>query len=192
MNLPNILTVVRMIAAPLVALVFLLPRPMADMAALILFIGASVTDWFDGYLARKWNQTSSFGRMLDPIADKAMVMIALAVLLMLGGPDPWLFVPATAIFTREVAVSGLREHLAGRATIHVTKLAKWKTTLQMAAIAVLFFAGWAQFQWQAGPAATVWWLGVALIWGAAALTVVTGWQYFSRGMKSPAMTGEKA
>ncbi len=190
MNLPNVLTVVRMIAAPLVALVFLLPRPLADMAALLLFAGASATDYLDGYLARKWKQTSPFGRMLDPIADKAMVMIALAVLLMLSGPDPWVFVPATAIFTREVAVSGLREHLAGRVTIHVTKLAKWKTTLQMVAIALLFFAGWTQFQWQAGPAAFVWWAGVLLLWAAAALTVITGWQYFSRGMNSSVMSGE--
>ena len=151
LNLPNSLTVLRLFAAPGVALIYvLLNRPAADAVALVLFMGASVTDYFDGMLARRWNQQSEFGRMLDPIADKAMVTTALAVLMMLAGPDPWLIVPAAAILLRETAVSGLREHLAGRVSIPVTKLAKWKTTVQMIAIAVLFASDWAAWVRPAG------------------------------------------
>jgi CDP-diacylglycerol--glycerol-3-phosphate 3-phosphatidyltransferase len=204
-NLPNVLTVFRLLAAPGVALVFaLLPRPGADLAALILFVGASVTDWLDGYLARKWEQTSPFGRMLDPIADKAMVMTALAVLLMLSGPETLVIVPAAVILLREVAVSGLREFLAGRVSVPVTTLAKWKTTTQMVAIAALLLAG---FAGAAGEAPTVMagaepvnpdggWAaaapvieaaGLVLLWVAAVMTAITGWDYFRRGLSSPAM-----
>lgn len=142
-NLPNILTVLRLLAAPSVAIMFLyFSRPLADWFTLILFIVASITDFFDGYLARKWNQESNFGRMLDPIADKAMVLIALLVLVGLFGPNPWILLPATVIVFREVFVSGLREFLGEDAKkLKVTKLAKWKTTVQMIAIAVLFAKG---------------------------------------------------
>ena len=179
LTLPNVLTLLRLFAAPGVALVFvLLPRPAADGAAFALFALASITDWFDGWIARKFNQMSEFGRMLDPIADKAMVTIALAVILMLSGPDPWLIIPAAAIFLREVAVSGLREHLAGRVSIPVTRLAKWKTTAQMVAIAALLLTIYSDLLGL---------IGVGLLWVAAALTAITGWDYFRRGLASPAM-----
>jgi len=144
-NVPNILTVLRLLAAPAVAVMFLyFTRPYADWFALILFVTAAVTDWFDGYLARTWKQETKLGAMLDPIADKAMVVIALMILV--GYSDtswtPWLVLPATFILFREVFVSGLREFLGDTAgTLKVTKLAKWKTTLQMVAIAVLFSRG---------------------------------------------------
>lgn len=97
-NLPNILTVFRLLCAPGVALVFLiLPRPVADWAALILFASASITDFLDGYLARKWDQMSKFGAMLDPIADKAMVVTAIAVLTMLHGANALIVIPAAFI-----------------------------------------------------------------------------------------------
>ena len=179
LTLPNLLTLLRLVAAPAVALVFVvLPRPLADAVAVTLFLGASLTDFLDGWIARRWNQQSEFGRMLDPIADKAMVTIALAVLMMLAGLDPWLLVPAAALFLRETAVSGLREHLAGRVTIHVTKLAKWKTTVQMVAIGALFLSPWGEWAHLAG---------LALIWLAAALTVITGVEYFRKALASPAM-----
>ncbi|WP_339947007.1 CDP-diacylglycerol--glycerol-3-phosphate 3-phosphatidyltransferase [uncultured Albimonas sp.] len=179
LTIPNLLTLLRLFAAPAVALVFVVvPRPAADAVAVTLFLSASLTDFLDGWIARRWNQQSEFGRMLDPIADKAMVTIALAVLMMLTGLDPWLLVPASAIFLRETAVSGLREHLAGRVSIPVTKLAKWKTTVQMVAIGALFLQPWGEWARVSG---------LALIWVAAALTVITGWDYFRRGLASSAM-----
>jgi CDP-diacylglycerol--glycerol-3-phosphate 3-phosphatidyltransferase len=114
-------------------------RPWADWFALALFVGAAITDWFDGYLARLWKQESKFGAMLDPIADKAMVLIAIMVITGYNGMNPWLILPATVILFREVFVSGLREFLGAKAgLLKVTKLAKWKTTAQMVAIATLF------------------------------------------------------
>ncbi|GHA58070.1 CDP-diacylglycerol--glycerol-3-phosphate 3-phosphatidyltransferase [Amylibacter ulvae] len=142
-NIPNILTLLRLLAAPGVAIMFLyFTRPWADWFALVLFVSAAITDFFDGYLARKWNQESNFGRMMDPIADKAMVVIALMVLVALYSLNPWILLPATLIVFREVFVSGLREFLGADAEkLQVTKLAKWKTTAQMVAIAVLFAKG---------------------------------------------------
>lgn len=142
-NLPNILTLLRLVAAPGVAVMFLyFTRPYADWFALILFVLAAVTDWFDGYLARAWKQETKLGAMLDPIADKAMVVIALMVIIGFSSWSPWLVLPATVILFREVFVSGLREFLGDVAgTLKVTKLAKWKTTCQMIAIAVLFSQG---------------------------------------------------
>ena len=144
-NLPNILTVLRLLAAPGLAVMFLyFTRPYADWFALILFLSAAITDWFDGYLARAWKQETKIGAMLDPIADKAMVVIALMILVGYSTEHwtPWLVLPATVILFREVFVSALREYLGDVAgTLKVTKLAKWKTTAQMIAIAVLFSQG---------------------------------------------------
>jgi CDP-diacylglycerol--glycerol-3-phosphate 3-phosphatidyltransferase len=211
-NIPNILTVVRLLAAPALGLAFvLIARPAADWVALGLFVGASLTDWFDGYLARRWNQTSRFGAMLDPIADKAMVIIALALVIGLSGLNPWLLVPGTVILFREVFVSGLREFLgadAGR--LKVTRLAKWKTTAQMVAITLLLLSlglqdthyhiyrslepaayeaalrsgpdDWNR-TWQIVQAG---WLtglaGATLFWIAAGLTAITGWDYFRKSL----------
>ncbi len=211
-TLPNALTVLRLLAAPGVVVLFLyFHRPFADWFALALFTAAAVTDFVDGYLARAWKQESRFGAMLDPIADKAMVVIALLVLTGYSGMDPWLILPATAILFREVFVSGLREYLGDSAgLLQVTPLAKWKTTAQMTAIAVLFLAlgldytrATAQAGFDAdiataldrlGPGGLsvvdladydggmVWLLGLALIWCAAALTLVTGWDYFRKAL----------
>ena len=142
-TIPNILTVLRLLAAPGVAVMFLFfARPWADWFALVLFVTAAVTDWFDGYLAREWKQETRFGAMLDPIADKAMVVIALLVVTGFSGMNAWILLPATLILFREVFVSGLREFLGSTAgLLKVTKLAKWKTTAQMVALAVLFSTG---------------------------------------------------
>jgi len=144
-TIPNILTTLRLLAAPGVAIMFLyFARPLADWLALLLFLGAALTDWFDGYLARLWKQETKLGAMLDPIADKAMVVVALMVIVGYSEDNwiPWLVLPATIILFREVFVSGLREYLGDTAgTLKVTKLAKWKTTVQMLAIAVLFGKG---------------------------------------------------
>ncbi|MEI4473017.1 CDP-diacylglycerol--glycerol-3-phosphate 3-phosphatidyltransferase [Frigidibacter sp. MR17.24] len=196
-NIPNLLTVLRLLAAPGVPVMFLyFTRPWADWAALALFIGASITDWFDGYLARLWNQQSRFGAMLDPIADKAMVTIALVVITGYSGMNPWLILPATVILFREVFVSGLREFLGPDSNrLQVTRLAKWKTTAQMVAIGVLFLGTGLDFvehgrgpeaggvvRWAGGAATIATILGLALIWVAAALTFVTGWDYFRKAL----------
>ena len=200
-TLPNILTVGRLVAAPALPLVFvLLLRPWSDLVAFLLFVGAAVTDWFDGHLARKWKEVSRFGAMLDPIADKAMVIIATAMLLGLFDLDALVMVPAAVILFREVFVSGLREFLGQDASgLKVTPLAKWKTTVQMIAISVLLihgvfaiFAAFAAEDAAARGAPDVWdsawtllaqitfWAGIALLWAAALLTGITGWDYFSK------------
>jgi CDP-diacylglycerol--glycerol-3-phosphate 3-phosphatidyltransferase len=197
-TLPNTLTVLRLLAAPGVAVMFLyFTRPWADFLALTLFVGAAITDYFDGYLARLWKQESRFGAMLDPIADKAMVLIAIMVITGYNGMNPWLILPATVIFFREVFVSGLREFLGDKAgLLKVTKLAKWKTTAQMVAIAVLFLGTGLKVMElplppRVGgvglPTGATWadlanWLGLALIWVAAVLTAMTGWEYFQKSL----------
>jgi cardiolipin synthase len=211
-NLPNTLTVLRLVAAPMLGIVFLvLPRPAADWVALFLFIFASLTDYLDGWLARKWAQVSRFGAMLDPIADKAMVVIALAVLLGLHGISDWTLIPVAAILFREVFVSGLREFLGQSASLlKVTPLAKWKTAVQMVAIALLF--AWGLFDhyfvmqtmgmspdivvgilsgdipdsvglgWKYQGLIGVSYGGLILLWVAAGLTLFTGWDYFRKAL----------
>ena len=184
-TLPNILTILRLLAAPGVAVMFLyFDRPWADIYALVLFVGAALTDFIDGYLARAWNQQSRFGAMLDPIADKVMVVIALFVITGYSGMNPWIILPAVMILFREVFVSGLREFLgADSGKLAVTRLAKWKTTLQMVAIAVLFAGmGIERMEWWQALADAVFWLGVGLLWVSAALTLLTGADYFAKAM----------
>ena len=211
-NIPNTLTVLRLLAAPGVALMFLyFHRPWADWFALALFVSAAATDWFDGYLARLWKQQSRFGTMLDPIADKAMVVIALGIITGYSGMNPWRILPVVVILFREVFVGGLREFLGDKAgLLAVTKLAKWKTLAQMVAIAVLFLGlglehvegiarqgmtpdqyALAVSQGLADPirscgargcssVATL--VGLVLIWIAAALTAMSGWDYFRKSL----------
>jgi len=211
-NIPNILTVLRLIAAPGIAVMFLyFTRPYADWYALILFVLAAVTDWFDGHLARNWKQETKLGAMLDPIADKAMVVIALMVIVGYSSMSPWLVLPATVIVFREVFVSGLREFLGDTAgTLKVTKIAKWKTTMQMVAIAVLFSQGVFEHYLVASTdgmdsamfmdilegreddvLGLIWkyngmiWtshLGLWLLWFAAALTLISGFDYFRKSI----------
>lgn len=211
-TLPNILTIARLIAAPLLPVMFLyFARPWADWYAMILFIVASFTDYLDGYLARAWKLESLFGAAMDPIADKAMVLIALLVINGYAGLTPWILLPSALIIYREVFVSGLRETLGDKArALKVTNLAKWKTTVQMVAIAVLFSTGIFQHSMldriQGMDEATIngvfdgsvpdmvgllfyqaaahWsaWIGIALLWIAGGLTVITGWDYFRKAM----------
>jgi len=218
-NIPNIMTTFRMFAAPAVVLVFLcLARPYADWAALILFVGAAITDYFDGYLARKWNQQSAFGTMLDPIADKAMVILAFLAIVGLYGLTWLIAIPATVILLREVFVSGLREFLGDNASkLAVTKIAKWKTTAQMIAISVLFAQGIFEhkygmlmqgmdqsiaaqilegteedlvgLKWNYLGTYYSYWVGVVLLWIAGVLTLITGLDYLRKAM--PFLKGAK-
>lgn len=179
-SLPNLLTYGRILAVPaVVACLFFLSGDTARWSALALFIAACITDWLDGYLARAWQQQSTLGAMLDPIADKLLVG---AVLLMLvhdetiSGAAIW---AAVIILCREILVSGLREFLAAlNVKVRVTELAKWKTTMQMVALAVLI----------GGPAAdaiipgtTL--LGITLLWIAALLTLFTGYDYLKAAVR---------
>ncbi|AXC48784.1 CDP-diacylglycerol--glycerol-3-phosphate 3-phosphatidyltransferase [Paracoccus suum] len=197
-TLPNTLTVLRLVAAPAVPLMFLyFTRPFADWAALALFVIAAATDWIDGRVARAWGLESRFGAAMDPIADKAMVVIAIVVITGYSGMNPWLILPATVILFREVFVSGLREFLGSNAsTLKVTKLAKWKTTAQMVAIAVLFLGtglayvehgspprvGEPGLPWSLSWADLATQAGLLIIWIAAALTAITGFDYFRKAM----------
>lgn len=189
-TIPNTLTTLRLFAAPGIPVMFLyFTRPWADWFALALFVIASGTDWIDGYLARRWGQVSKFGAMLDPIADKAMVVIALVVITGYSGMNPWLILPVTVILFREVFVSGLREYLGDKsAYLKVTKIAKWKTTLQMLAIAELFFGTGLSYVEDTGLQAKHWssasatQLGLVLIWIAAGLTLATGIDYFVKAL----------
>jgi len=211
-NLPNILTILRLLAAPGLAVMFLyFTRPYADWFALVLFVTAALTDWIDGYLARAWKQETKLGAMLDPIADKAMVIIALMVIVGYSSMSPWLVLPTTFILFREVFVSGLREYLGDTAgTLKVTPLAKWKTTAQMTAVSVLFAQGIFEhylgmsaygmdaelvgqilngeiedlqgLRWKLAGMEWAGWIGLWLLWLAAALTVLTGWDYLRRAM----------
>lgn len=179
-----------MIAAPCVALVFaVFGHPTADVLAFVLFVAAAVTDWVDGKLARAWGVQSAFGTMLDPIADKALAVIALAVLLGQHGLAGWLVVPAAVILTREIMVSGLREYL-GDVKLPVTRLAKYKTAVQLAALTLLLAVAPVEaFDTQSsgegpqdGAEVVVMFLGLPLLWIAAALTAISGWDYFAKAM----------
>ncbi len=179
-NLPNVLTYARMAAVPaLVACLMLVEGDAGRWAAFWLFVGAGITDWLDGYLARRLEQQSTLGRMLDPIADKLIVGAALIMLVhdrTIDGVSIW---AAIIILCREILVSGLREFLAElKVTVHVTALAKWKTAAQMVALAVLI----------AGPAGDrivpgITTAGTGLLWLAAMLTLWTGYDYLKAGIR---------
>ncbi len=180
MSLPNILTYGRILAVPaLVLCMTLLRGDLARWAAFGLFVAAAVTDWLDGYLARAWEQQSTLGRMLDPIADKLIVGAALIMLVhdnTIAGLGVW---AAVIILCREILVSGLREFLAElNVKIRVTELAKWKTTLQMTALAVLL-AGPAAEKFVPGILAG----GMVLLWLSALLTLWTGYDYLKAGVR---------
>lgn len=179
MSLPNVLTYGRIIAVPaLVACLFFLKGDVARWSAFVLFVLAGLTDWLDGYLARMWEQQSTLGRMLDPIADKLLVGAVLLMLVYDNTISGWSIWAAIIILLREILVSGLREFLAElNVKIHVTKLAKWKTTMQMIALGVLL----------AGPAAEkivpgIMIGGLVLLWIAALLTLWTGYDYLKAGV----------
>jgi cardiolipin synthase len=177
-TLPNLLTLSRILAMPLVVATFYLPAPSGPWIGCAIFTMAGITDWLDGRLARAWQQQSEWGRFLDPIADKLLVSGILLMLTATQRISAPAVLPALVILSREILVSGLREHLAGmRVKVPVTSLAKWKTTIQMIAIGVLLVG-------DAGPDflhAKV--LGEALLWIAAAFTLITGYQYLAAGIQ---------
>ncbi|OUD15014.1 CDP-diacylglycerol--glycerol-3-phosphate 3-phosphatidyltransferase [Thioflexithrix psekupsensis] len=142
MNIPIFLTLLRVALIPVLMVVFYLPLGYwANFLSTAIFAVAALTDWFDGYLARRWQQTSQFGAFLDPVADKLIVAAAL-ILLVEANPSPWLAVPTVVIIGREIAISALREWMAElgeRTQVAVSYIGKIKTTLQMIALLMLLY-----------------------------------------------------
>ncbi len=139
MNIPNLLTVLRVLLIPIFLLLFYLPFSWSYLAASAVFAVAAATDWLDGYLARRWEQSTPFGAFLDPVADKLMVAVALVVLVE-EHHTIWLTLPAAIIIGREIVISALREWMAelgARAHVAVSNLGKWKTAAQMLALVIL-------------------------------------------------------
>lgn len=177
MNIPNSLTVFRILLIPVFVVVFYLPFHWSFMASALIFVLASVTDWLDGYLARRLDQLTPFGAFLDPVADKLMVLIAL-VLLVEQQDSPWFTVPALVVVGREILVSALREWMAEigkRTSVAVSALGKLKTFMQMVAIIVLLavdpdrgglYLGFGYVMLYAAAALTLW---------SAALYVRAAW-----------------
>jgi cardiolipin synthase len=199
--LPNLLTYGRIVAVPAVVAAMYWQDILQGgiwlrWVALAIFIAAAITDILDGYFARSWGQQSSFGRMLDPIADKLLVSSCLLMLAADSTIRGWSLWAAIVILCREILVSGLREYLAElRVSVPVTRLAKWKTTLQLVAIGFLL-AGEAGdlllpvlvksvsgigLGNPAPPVITN--IGLVLLWLSALLTLYTGWDYFRAGVK---------
>lgn len=195
LSLPNAITVSRILLVPVFALLFAVPGAPARISAFVIFCIAGASDALDGFAARKLNAGSDFGRMLDPIADKILVAVALMMLISEGNfeqlsldPSHGLrsllkLVPALVILSREILVSGLREFLAGAAvSVPVTRIAKTKTTIQMIAIGAMILDPLA-WRWLPENVATTYsWVAYGGLWLAAALTVGTGYAYFRAGL----------
>lgn len=185
-SLPNVLTLSRIAAIPLIVGLMFVPAPWADWLACVLFTLAAVTDYLDGYLARAWAQMSAIGKFLDPIADKLLVAAVLFMLVATEKIGQFSVLPAVVILMREVLVSGLREYLAGiRVSVPVSRLAKWKTAVQMVALGILIVG-------DSGPAVLpVRLIGEVGLWAAALLTLVTGWDYLRSGVRHMAAEDER-
>ncbi len=190
--LPNALTVLRIVLVPLFVIAFVIPGDAARLVAFGIFVIAGVSDWLDGFAARKLKAGSDFGRMLDPIADKVLVAVALMMLVAEGlftqiKPNGMLsllkLVPALIILSREILVSGLREFLSGlHVSVPVTAVAKFKTAVQMVAIGAMILTPLADIYLPGVPSLTYAFIAYAMLWVAAALTVYTGVIYFRSGM----------
>lgn len=179
-NIPNLLTMIRIWAIPAIVLTFFSNSPFWAWTGVILFALAGITDYMDGYLARHLNQLSRFGRVLDPIADKLLVGAILLMLAYSGRLEYLGIIPAVIIMCREILVSGLREFLAEiNVGCPVTRLAKWKTTCQMIALPVLMMTK--VYTGCFDTFLSI--LGMIALWGAAILTVITGYDYWKSGRK---------
>ncbi|MEJ0012539.1 MAG: CDP-diacylglycerol--glycerol-3-phosphate 3-phosphatidyltransferase [Bauldia sp.] len=187
LSLPNLLTYARVLAVPALVVCFYLENNASRWFSFAVFIAASVSDFFDGYLARAWHQQSAIGRMLDPIADKLLVATALMLLVGDGTIGSWSMIAALVILIREISVSGLREFLAGLKNVRVpvTRLAKYKTTMQMVAIGFLLIgpAGDRIARYYFGDLGLFTYVGLLLLWVSALITVYTGYDYFRAGVR---------
>jgi len=179
LTVPNLLTLSRIVAVPLLVGLLWWPQwPAGYAVAFALYCLMGITDYFDGYLARSNGAVSRLGVFLDPIADKIMVAAVVLMLVSTRDIQGLHLIAGMVILLREIAVSGLREFLAQvQVSVPVSRLAKWKTTLQLVALGALILGGAVPDQpWVTG-------VGLAALWGAAALTLVTGWDYLRVGLK---------
>lgn len=185
LSLPNLLTLSRILAVPILVFLLWKPAPWDYAVTFVLYCVVGITDYFDGYLARAQGLTSRLGQFLDPIADKIMVAAVLVMLMASRKADgdvpiiqDWSVIPALIILLREIIVSGLREFLADlRVGMPVSQMAKWKTTIQLVSLGALILGGAMPHQpWVHS-------VGIACLWAAAALTLVTGYDYLRIGLK---------
>jgi len=179
MKIPNILTIGRILIAPILFIIFYLPGEWSDWLSCSIFVLAAFTDYLDGFFARLYKQQSKFGELLDPIADKVLVATALALLIMSQTIKHYSVIAAIIIITREILISGLREYLAkAQIYIPVTNLSKGKTVIQMIAISILL-AGESGNKILFGYGIQ---LGIYLLWMSAMLTLYTGYAYLRKGI----------
>lgn len=184
LTLPNLLTLSRILAVPILVFLLWRPTPVDYAITFVLYCIVGITDYFDGYLARAQGQISRLGQFLDPIADKIMVAAVIVMLVSTrrDSGEPIIhglhILPALTILLREIIVSGLREFLAPlHVSMPVSKLAKWKTTFQLVALGALILAGAVPAQGWVHD------VGLASLWAAALLTLVTGWDYLRTGIR---------
>lgn len=180
---PNIITIARILAILPITYLVMHGDITLRIVALVLYILAAASDWLDGYLARAWNQYSDLGRMLDPIADKLLVGILIVALAWDGSLSGWDMIPVVAILFREFFVSGLREFLGNTAVVlPVSKLAKWKTTLQLVALGIILVE-------RIVPGSGL--VSDLVLWAAGAITLWTGWQYLRASWPHLSGVGKK-
>ncbi len=184
--LPNLLTYARIVAVPALVFCFYVEGYASRWFSFAVFVAATVSDFFDGYLARAWKQQSAIGRILDPIADKLLVAVALLLLVWDGTIGGWSLLAAIVILAREISVSGLREFLAEvSVSVPVSRLAKWKTTLQMVAIGFLLIgpAGDRLLKYYFADLGLATYIGLLLLWVSALITLYTGYDYFRASLR---------
>jgi len=177
-NLSNVLTISRILVIPIILFFIYLESPFYGWLAFLLFCLAGITDYFDGYIARLRNEVSNLGTFLDPIADKLLVSSVILILTSKEIITDWETIPALIILLREIAVSGLREYLAGiKISVPVSKIAKFKTSLQLVALAILILS-------ESGiNFIPIILFGKIALWIAALLTLYTGYDYLKSGLK---------
>ena len=184
LSLPNLLTLSRILAVPILVFLLWRPAPVDYAITFVLYCVVAITDYLDGYLARAWGSISRLGQFLDPIADKIMVAAVLVMLISSrkSNPVPEIaglhIIAALIILLREIIVSGLREYLAGlQVSVPVSALAKWKTTFQLVALGALILGGAVPgYSWVHD-------VGIISLWAAAALTLTSGYSYLRTGLK---------
>lgn len=177
LNIPNLLSLLRVLLIPVLVVLYFVPHTSATLWATAVFILAAVTDWLDGYLARKWQQTSPFGAFIDPVADKLIVVVAL-LLILYKSPTWIILLPVIVIVFREITISALREWMAeigARNVVQVSSMGKWKTTFQMIAIGCLIF-------YKPLFGLPIFEIGVVLLYIAAILTLVSMISYLKAAL----------
>ena len=178
MNISNILTLLRIGVIPIIVLCIYMKEPFFGWIAFFLFCLASITDYFDGYIARLRNEITNFGTFLDPIADKLLVAAVILILTSKGVIRDWDTIPALIILLREITVSGLREYLAGiKVSIPVSRIAKLKTFLQLSALAILILSE------STVDLILIIYLGKIFLWSSGILTLYTAYDYVKGSIK---------